>query len=71
MTMSETADMLCNVLVQASNLLVNEQSVAVDSIEKRLRNDCTKLPHENNLVQQVKSINQRCIFLKIYFEISV
>jgi len=56
MTISETADMLCNVLVQASNLLLNEQTVDIDSIEKHLRNDCKQLPNENNLVRQVNKI---------------
>ena len=58
---SETSQMLCNVLVHASHELLTGSSVNVDSIKEYLRQDCTKLPHQKNLVQQV-SIN---IFVSI------
>jgi hypothetical protein len=53
MTISETAEMLCNVLVQASTKLLADGSVNVNSIKPYLRRDCTKLPDENNIIQQV------------------
>jgi saposin len=54
MTTSETAEMLCNVLVQASTELLADGTVNVDSIKEYLRQDCAKLPHQNNLIQQVR-----------------
>jgi saposin len=54
MTISETNEMLCNVLVQASMKLFADGSVDVNSIKQYLRHDCTKLPNQNNLIQQVK-----------------
>jgi len=53
MTASETAEMLCNVLVQASTKLLTDGSVNVNSIKPHLRSDCTRLPDHNNLIQQV------------------
>jgi hypothetical protein len=53
MTISETAEMLCNVLVQASTKLLADGSVNVNSIKPYLRRDCTKLPDQNNIIQQV------------------
>ncbi len=50
----ETAEMLCNVLVQASAELLADDSINVNSIKQHLRHDCTKLPDENNLIQQVR-----------------
>ena len=54
MTTSETTDMLCNVLVQASTKLLADGSINSNSIKPYLRNDCTKLPKQNNLVEQVR-----------------
>ena len=53
MTTKETAEMLCNVLVQASNKLLTENTVKFDSIREYLRQDCTNLPKDSNLVQNV------------------
>jgi hypothetical protein len=55
MTTSETAQMLCNVLVQASTELLGDGTVNANSIKEYLRRDCTKLPAENNLIQQVRN----------------
>ncbi|CAF3953583.1 unnamed protein product, partial [Rotaria sp. Silwood1] len=52
MTTSETAQMLCNVIVQASIELVTDGFIDVNSIKQYLRNDCTKLPNENNLIHK-------------------
>ncbi|UJR26421.1 hypothetical protein I4U23_007753 [Adineta vaga] len=51
-TTSETAHMLCNVLVHASSELLSGNSINIDSIKEYLRQDCTKLPDQNNLIQQ-------------------
>jgi len=51
MAISETAEMLCNVLVQASTALLTDKSVERNAITEHLRQDCIKLPNENNLVQ--------------------
>jgi hypothetical protein len=53
MTTSETAEMLCTVLVQASTQLLADKTIEIDSIKQYLRQDCTKLPDQNNLIQQV------------------
>ncbi|CAF3558786.1 unnamed protein product, partial [Rotaria sordida] len=52
MTKSETAHMLCNVLVQATTELLTDGSIDVNSIKQYLRNDCTKLPDQNNIIHQ-------------------
>ena len=65
MTTSETAHMLCNVLVQASHELLGDGSINVDSIKQYLRQDCAQLPHQNNLIQQVRKkieLMLECIF---------
>lgn len=54
MTTRETAEMLCNVLVQASTALLADKSVKTHSIKRYLRDDCAKLPNENDLVQNVR-----------------
>ncbi len=54
LTTAETAQMLCNVLVQASTELLADRSIDVDSIKPYLRQDCTKLPDQNGLIHQVK-----------------
>ena len=54
MTTRETAEMLCNVLVQASTTLLVDKSIQSESIRQYLRDDCAKLPNENNLVQNVR-----------------
>lgn len=59
----ETAQMLCNVLVHASHELLAGSSVNADSIKEYLRQDCTKLPNQKNLVQQVNT----CVFASIIF----
>ncbi|CAF3317643.1 unnamed protein product, partial [Rotaria sp. Silwood2] len=51
-TKSETAQMLCNVIVQASNELLTDGLIDADSMKQYLRNDCTKLPDQNNLIHQ-------------------
>lgn len=53
-TTGETAHMLCNVLVEASSELLAAGSIHVDSIKEYIRQDCTKLPNQANLVQQVR-----------------
>jgi hypothetical protein len=53
MTNSETAQMLCSVLVQASTELLADGSMNVNSIKQSLRQDCIKLPHQNKLIQKV------------------
>ena len=49
----ETAEMLCNVLVQASKELIHDGSVKVNLLKEYLRQDCSKLPKALNLVQKV------------------
>ena len=52
----ETAEMLCNVLVQASKELIRDSSVKVNLLKDYLRQDCLKLPKALNLVQKVNFI---------------
>jgi hypothetical protein len=52
MTTGETAQMLCNVIVQASSELVAHGLVDFVSIKEYLRHDCTRLPYNNKLIQQ-------------------
>jgi hypothetical protein len=56
MTTSETAHMLCNVLVQASTELLADNSMNTDSVKQFLRKDCAKLPNKNNLIGQVRKL---------------
>ncbi len=69
MTISETAEMLCNVLVQASNKLLSEKVIKLDSIKEYIRKDCTKIPNENNLIQHVRKYIELCdhyfVFLSV------
>ena len=51
--LDETAQMLCNVLVQASKELLADKSMAVNSLKDYLRRDCAKLPNQKNLIKQV------------------
>jgi saposin len=57
MTNSETAQMLCNVLVQASKELLADGSMNFNSIKQSLRQDCIQLPHQNQLIQKVNEYN--------------
>lgn len=59
----ETAEMLCNVLVQASKELIHDSSVKVNLLKEYLRQDCSKLPKALNLVQKV---NLRKIILSFF-----
>lgn len=65
MTPRETAEMLCNVLVQASTALLADKSVNTQSIKQYLHDDCARLSNENNLVQNVRKYI--CSFKHLYF----
>lgn len=67
MSNHETADMLCNVLVEASTKLLADSSMDVISIKSYLRSDCGKLPNDNNLVQQVREKQIELLFKYFYF----
>jgi saposin len=51
---SEQAQMFCNALVQASSELLTNGFMDIKSIKQYLRNDCTKLSDNNNLIRQVR-----------------
>ncbi|CAF1045581.1 unnamed protein product [Rotaria magnacalcarata] len=54
-TGSQTAEMLCNVLVQAANELISDTFINVNSMKQYLRQECTKLPSQNNLIQKCET----------------
>lgn len=54
----ETAQMLCNVLVQASKELLAQTPMAVNSLKDSLRRDCAKLPKQMNLIKRVTSLHR-------------
>lgn len=53
LTINPTADMFCNIVVQAANEVITDKLVNADSITQYLRHDCTKLPNENGLIEKV------------------
>ena len=69
----ETAEMLCNVLVQASKELIHDGSVKVNLLKDYLRQDCSKLPKTLNLLQKVSCSrlvafhkqHTRCSFISV------